>query len=173
MALPAAIRFCATVLFLCACNATATSVAGSMVNTSVAAGVAAVRRVEGDCYGPCTPGTACNHVSGLCERAPCGGQCLPGERCEESWVGAVKCVGAGGLAIERAVAPPASSATGPGSIPSAAVAPPSPEIEPPLPETAPIEDWVSKTIPLDLLGSSGPSDAKLPDYPAPEQPPPR
>jgi hypothetical protein len=172
MARPVAIRLCAAVLLLSACNTTATTVAGSMVTPSVAAGVAAVRRVEGDCYGPCTPGTACNHVSGLCERAPCGGQCLPGERCEESWVGAVKCVGAGGLAIERAVAPPPSSATGPGSIPSAAVAPPSPEIEPPLPETAPIEDWLSKPIPLDLLGDSGPSDAKLP-YLTPEQPPPR
>jgi hypothetical protein len=172
MARPEVIRLCAAVLLLWACNATATTVAGSMVNTSVAAGVAAVRRVEGDCYTSCTPGTACNHVSGICERAPCGGQCLLGERCEESWIGAVKCVGTGGLAIERAMAPAASKAARPGSVPPAAVAPPGPEIAPTL-ETPPVEVWVTKTAPLDLLGDSGPSDAKLPDYPAPDQPPPR
>jgi len=55
----------------------------------------------------------------------------------------------------------------------AAVAPPSPEISPSPTETAPVEAWLTKTIPLDALGTSAPSDAKLPDYPAPEQPPPR
>ncbi|HXN82795.1 MAG TPA: hypothetical protein VN883_09975 [Myxococcales bacterium] len=170
---PAVIRLCAAVLLLCACSATSTTVAGTVVNTGVAAGVAAVRRVEGDCYTSCTPGNACNHVSGLCERAPCGGQCLPDERCEESWIGAVKCVGAGGLAIERAVVPTASKVTRPPTVPAAAVAPPSPEISPSPTETAPVEAWLTKTIPLDALGTSAPSDAKLPDYPAPEQPPPR
>jgi hypothetical protein len=87
---------------LIACNATATTVGGAAVTTGLAAGFAAARRADGDCYTPCITGTSCNRATGLCERIPCGGECLPGEKCEESWTGSIRCVGPDGLAVQHA-----------------------------------------------------------------------
>jgi hypothetical protein len=96
-----------------ACNATATTVGGAAVTTGLAAGFAAARRADGDCYTPCSTGTSCNRATGLCERIPCRGECLPGEKCEESWTGGVRCVGPDGLAVQR------SASTNKGRLPAA------------------------------------------------------
>jgi hypothetical protein len=48
----------------------ATNVAASVVN----------RKVTDDCYAACTPGSACNHETGLCERIACS--CPADQICE-------------------------------------------------------------------------------------------
>jgi hypothetical protein len=84
-----------------ACNATSTTVAGAAVSTGLAAGFSAARRSGGDCYTECNNGTSCNRSTGLCERLPCRGECLAGEKCEESWTGGVRCLGPDGLAVQH------------------------------------------------------------------------
>lgn len=84
-----------------ACNATSGTVGGAALTTGLAAGLSVARRSGGDCYVSCLTGTTCNRSTGLCERQPCRGECLPGEKCEESWTGTVRCVGPDGLAVQH------------------------------------------------------------------------
>lgn len=48
----------------------ASNVAGSAVN----------RKLTGECYAACTPGSSCNHETGLCERIACA--CPADQICE-------------------------------------------------------------------------------------------
>jgi hypothetical protein len=52
--------------------------------TTLAAGIAAQMRAEGDCYVPCHYGTACNPATGYCEPLPCRDACAPNEYCDGS-----------------------------------------------------------------------------------------
>lgn len=80
------------VLFLASCaTAGGADLATAVVNTAVAGSVAAARRANGECYTPCTPGTACNATTGTCDPLPCRGECVMGERCEVTGLGE-KCV---------------------------------------------------------------------------------
>ncbi len=74
----------AALLAASACSAASGSVAGALVNTAVAGGVAGARRAGGDCYTVCNPGSTCNPKTGYCDPAPCRGECLQNERCDES-----------------------------------------------------------------------------------------
>ena len=71
-------------LLLVACGASGTQILNAAINTSIATGVAASNRSEGDCYTWCAEGTRCNPETGLCESIPCGGKCKPGESCDRS-----------------------------------------------------------------------------------------
>jgi hypothetical protein len=62
-------------------------VASAVVNASIAASAAAARRANGECYTPCTPGTACNVKTGACDPLPCRGECRPDETCEPTLSG--------------------------------------------------------------------------------------
>lgn len=60
--------------------------ATAAINTAIAAGVAASRRADGECFTPCNPGTVCNPKTGYCDPQPCGGKCRPEEDCvKTSW----------------------------------------------------------------------------------------
>lgn len=61
--------------------------ASAAVNTAIAATVSGVRRANGECYTPCTPGTRCNEQTGLCDPLPCRGECRPEETCEQTYLG--------------------------------------------------------------------------------------
>jgi hypothetical protein len=61
--------------------------ANAVVGTAIAATAAGVRRANGECYTPCTPGNTCNPQSGLCEPIPCRGECRSGEQCEQNALG--------------------------------------------------------------------------------------
>lgn len=61
--------------------------ANAVVNTAIGAAAAGVRRSNGECYVPCTPGNVCNPQSGLCEPVPCRGECHLGEVCEQTPTG--------------------------------------------------------------------------------------
>lgn len=78
-------------LLLAACANSGGAVASAVATTAIAAGVAAARRADGQCYTPCTPGTKCNEKTGECEPLPCRGECRPDEHCEQTYLGE-KCV---------------------------------------------------------------------------------
>lgn len=61
--------------------------ANAVIGTAVAATAAGVRRANGECYTPCTPGNVCNPQSGMCDPIPCRGECRPGEQCEQNALG--------------------------------------------------------------------------------------
>ncbi len=61
---------------MCGCAAATTS--------AIAVGVGAYNRANGECYGPCIDGTACNKATGTCDPIPCRGRCQTNERCEKS-----------------------------------------------------------------------------------------
>jgi len=60
---------------MCGCAAAST--------TGLAIAVGAVNRANGECYGPCVDGTACNKKTGTCDPIPCRGRCQPNEKCEQ------------------------------------------------------------------------------------------
>ncbi|MFZ5444208.1 MAG: hypothetical protein ACOZQL_29700 [Myxococcota bacterium] len=80
-----------TFVMLGGCAASAGAVANATLNTAVAAGVAGVRRANGDCYTICNPGTTCNKETGMCDPIRCGGKCQFDEKCETTYTGD-KCV---------------------------------------------------------------------------------
>lgn len=73
------------------CASAGGAVASAAVNTAIAATVSGVRRANGECYTPCTPGTKCNEKTGMCDPLPCRGECRPEETCEQTYLGE-KCV---------------------------------------------------------------------------------
>jgi hypothetical protein len=109
-----------------ACATTGGDAGSAVVNTAVAVSVAAKRRANGECYTPCTPGTACNATTGLCDPLPCRGECTLGERCEVIATGE-RCVPAPaaldpalsvhGLATGPTSSPDAGSADTPRNVP--------------------------------------------------------
>ncbi len=61
--------------------------ADAVIGTAIAATAAGVRRSNGECYTPCTPGNVCNPQSGMCDPIPCRGECRSGEQCEQNALG--------------------------------------------------------------------------------------
>lgn len=80
------------------CASAGGAVASAAVNTAIAATASGVRRANGECYTPCTPGTKCNEQTGLCEPLPCRGECRPDETCEPTYLGE-RCVPSSALEI--------------------------------------------------------------------------
>lgn len=75
-------------LFLLVYTGCATAAVGdAVVNTAIGVGAAAVRRAHGECYTPCTPGTACNPETGMCDTLPCRGTCAFNEKCLSTYKG--------------------------------------------------------------------------------------
>ena len=68
-------------------GAAAGAVANAAINTAIAATASGVRRANGECFTPCTPGTACNKGTGMCDPLPCRGQCGFDQKCESTYVG--------------------------------------------------------------------------------------
>jgi hypothetical protein len=84
---------------LCACHTgSSNTLAGAAVMTTLAGGVSAARRANGECYVDCLPGTRCNRQTGLCDALPCRDKCNPGEVCTETETGSA-CVPASGAAL--------------------------------------------------------------------------
>ncbi len=73
-----------TVALLSGCSAAG---ANAVVGTAIAATAAGVRRSNGECYSPCTPGNVCNPQTGMCDPIPCRGECRAGEQCEQNALG--------------------------------------------------------------------------------------
>jgi hypothetical protein len=61
--------------------------ADAVIGTAIAATAAGVRRSNGECYTPCTPGNVCNPQTGMCHPIPCRGECRSGEQCEQNALG--------------------------------------------------------------------------------------
>ena len=40
------------------------------------------RKITGDCWANCPPGTRCDRENGICVELPCRGECPSGKRCE-------------------------------------------------------------------------------------------
>ncbi|MEW6432737.1 MAG: hypothetical protein AB1730_14630 [Myxococcota bacterium] len=123
------------------------AVATAAVNTAIAAGVAASRRADGECFTPCNPGTVCNPKTGYCDPQPCGGKCRPEEDCAKtSW--GERCVprlelelrgtapGAAGTPTSEppVQAAPSAAGTADAGVPDAGARPPPP---PPRPSDVP------------------------------------
>ena len=64
------------------CRAAPGAIIEALAWTAAAGAFSAANRATGGCYAHCTPGTFCNPDTGLCERVPCDGKCVNGERCE-------------------------------------------------------------------------------------------
>ena len=75
----------AALMQLPACHAS--SAVGAVAMTSLAGGMSAVRRANGECYIDCLPGSVCNRETGLCDPLDCQGKCGDGFVCEESGTG--------------------------------------------------------------------------------------
>ena len=98
----------------------------AVIGTAIAATAAGVRRSNGECYTPCTPGNVCNPQSGMCDPIPCRGECRSGEQCEQNALGE-RCVPAAvstALEVRRDTSPapmvtqPAADAGLPGGPPT-------------------------------------------------------
>jgi hypothetical protein len=106
--------------------------ANAVVNTAIGAAAAGVRRSNGECYVPCTPGNVCNPQSGLCAPVPCRGECQLGETCEQTPTGD-RCVPAASSAplqvrqSSATVTPEAPRSTPDAGVP---LLPPSPRLLP-------------------------------------------
>lgn len=74
-------------LFVLGCSVSTSTIIGATVNTAIGVGAAAGSRSQGGCYAVCTVGSTCNPATGMCERVPCGGECPPGETCEDGPTG--------------------------------------------------------------------------------------
>ncbi|MDP3236027.1 MAG: hypothetical protein Q8S33_33460 [Myxococcales bacterium] len=105
--------------------------ADAVIGTAIAATAAGVRRSNGECYTPCTPGNVCNPQSGMCDPIPCRGECRSGEQCEQSPLGE-RCVPAAvttALEVRRdpgpapMVTPPPPDAGLPGGPPTRLILP--------------------------------------------------
>ncbi|MCC6334455.1 MAG: hypothetical protein IT380_10770 [Myxococcales bacterium] len=101
-----------------ACANSGSAIAGAVVNTAIATGVAAARRADGQCYTPCNPGTKCNEKTGTCDPLPCGGKCRPDEHCEGHYLGercmpnvALEILGTSSTGTDPAPAGPADAGT--------------------------------------------------------------
>ena len=77
----------------------ANTAAGAVIMTTLAGGVSAARRANGECYVDCLPGTRCNRQSGLCEALPCRDKCGPNETCDETLTG-IRCIPASQLSVQ-------------------------------------------------------------------------
>ena len=106
------------VIALLACAACASSapysVQSAILNSAIAVGAAAQQRAEGGCYASCPPGTACNPVTGYCERAAqlCLGSEADGPRCSPGTEASMSAQQRGGDATPRTVPFGVSPATG-------------------------------------------------------------
>ena len=80
-------------------HTSANTAAGAVIMTSLAGGVSAARRANGECYVDCLPGTRCNRQSGLCEALPCRDRCGPDETCDETITG-IRCIPASQLSVQ-------------------------------------------------------------------------
>jgi hypothetical protein len=77
----------ASLVLALGCGTSGATLFGATLNTAIGVGAAAGSRAQGGCYATCTAGSTCNPASGMCERVPCGGECPPGESCEDSPTG--------------------------------------------------------------------------------------
>ena len=98
-----AIAWSAVVLMSCA--GASGSVAAAALNTPIALGAAATSRAQGGCYAVCTPGTACNGTTGMCDALPCRGECDATQHCDTSGL-FERCVPKPALLIIEPVPPP-------------------------------------------------------------------
>lgn len=149
-------------------HTSANTAAGAVIMTSLAGGVSAARRANGECYVDCLPGTRCNRQSGLCEALPCRDKCGPNETCDETITG-IRCIPASQLTVQStkgaqvtrtgdAEAPAEKRADGKVSAPAAALS----GGQPPKEKTPPGESRNGPT--------PGPITPSEPNTPQPSQP---
>jgi hypothetical protein len=113
---------------LLSCHTGSSYTVGNAIGmTALGLASSAVSRASGGCYATCQQGEQCNERTGLCERLPCRGQCLPGEVCQESlWD--TKCLpDASAAAVSTgALPPPAGQGAAPPPAPGQDPADPKP-----------------------------------------------
>jgi len=96
-------RMLFAVALLAACKTgSSNTMVGAATMSAAAIGAAAASRAAGGCIAICTAGTTCNPIKGLCEPAPCRGECGPNEHCEQTFSGN-RCVSGGPTSVEALV----------------------------------------------------------------------
>jgi hypothetical protein len=91
----------ALLLALAGCASSAPyTLPAAILNTTLAAGVAATQKASGGCVATCTNGTICNPRTGFCERVETVDVCTPDP------AGGVRCIPAGTDLVTTGEAPP-------------------------------------------------------------------